>query len=157
MENYRMEPLISLNVDVSDSIVVILDTNVILDYLEKRNREVRDFTKKLIRLSRRRVISLGTTLYNIAEVLDKELEIKFQLELLKNRLSSDEIIRKIRKIRNRNNFSKNLDLLNAKSKRKLFGSVLRNIERLIRDFVIFYLDEFNSEDYEILEDLIINE
>ena len=99
-------------------------------------------------------MTIGTTIYNISEVLDKELEIKFQLELLKNRYSADEIIRYAR---NRSNYPKNIGKLNEKSKLKLFGSLSKSVKQLLDDFVIFHLNNFTKDDYEILEELITEE
>jgi len=149
----KPEPQIIHDIIDISSRIVLVDTNVILDFLEKRNREVSNFIKYLIKLSGKQLVTVGTTIYNIAEVLDKELEIRFQLELLKNRLSSDDIIRTVR---NRWQYPTNIEKLNDDSKRKLFGSVNRNISRLLQDFVIFLVSDFTEEDYEILEELILN-
>ena len=152
MEMLKIEPLIAYNnIDVSEKII-ILDTNVILDFLEKRDKDVADFIRKLSVLNKRQLITLGTTIYNISEVLDKELEIKFQLELLKNRNSPDTIIRKVR---NRRMYSVEINKLGEDSIRKLFGSINKNLQKALSNFVIFWLQEFTVEDYKILEDLII--
>lgn len=59
----KTEPLLAYNnVNVVDKIV-IADTNVILDFIEKRDRKVANFIKKLIKLSNRQLITLGTTIH----------------------------------------------------------------------------------------------
>ena len=73
---------------------VFLDTNVILDYLENRNQEVGYIIKRLLDFHKKEKIILATSVYNLAEVIDKEFEIKFFGRLLFDKLSFDEIIRR---------------------------------------------------------------
>lgn len=74
--------------------IVFLDTNVILDYLENRNQEVSYIIKRLLDFHKKGKIILATSVFNIAEIIDKEFEIKFFGKLLFEKLSFDEILRK---------------------------------------------------------------
>jgi len=77
--------------------IVFLDTDVILDYLENRNREVRDTVAQLLLLHEKGKIVLATSVYNIAELIDKEFEIHFIGWCLNERMSYDETISKLRR------------------------------------------------------------
>jgi len=70
-----------------------LDTNVLLDYLEKRHKEVYRVVFELLRLNRKGKITLATSIFNIAELLEKELDIAFYGECMRKKMSSDQIIR----------------------------------------------------------------
>ncbi|RLF43261.1 MAG: hypothetical protein DRN18_00545 [Thermoplasmata archaeon] len=74
--------------------IAFLDTNVILDYLENRNSEVTYIVRRLIDLYKKGKIVIATSIFNVAELIDKEFEINFFGDLLHKRLSFDEIIRK---------------------------------------------------------------
>jgi len=74
--------------------VVFLDTNVMLDYLEGRNQEVIDIVSQLILLHEMGKIILATSIFNIAELLDKEFEIHYIGHLINQRFSFDEIWKK---------------------------------------------------------------
>ncbi|WP_297556594.1 hypothetical protein [Thermococcus sp.] len=141
--------------ELSDSdIVVILDTNILLDILEKRNKKVTDFYKKcLLPFNKKGIITLGTTIYNIAEVLDKELELNFQMELLKRRLTADEIIRTSR---NRQQLSREINNMNEELREKFYKKINNKLRTILRNTKIFGLDEITPDDYAILHDLILN-
>lgn len=73
--------------------IFFLDTNVLLDYLEKRHKEVYGVVFELLRLSREGKIILATSIFNIAELLEKELDIAFYGKCMRKKMSFDEIIR----------------------------------------------------------------
>jgi predicted nucleic acid-binding protein len=76
---------------------VFLDTGVILDYLENRNQEVRDIIAQLLLLHKKARIVIATSVFNVAEMIDKGFEIHFIGWCLNERMSYDEIINKLRK------------------------------------------------------------
>lgn len=76
--------------------IVFLDTNVILDYLENRNQDVRDIVAQLLLLHKKGKIVLATSVFNISEVIDKEFEIRFIGACVNERMSYDEIMGKLR-------------------------------------------------------------
>ena len=71
-----------------------LDTNIILDYLENRNEEVRDIIAQLLLFHKQGKIVLASSAFNVAELIDKEFEINFIGHLISERLSYDEIMKK---------------------------------------------------------------
>jgi predicted nucleic acid-binding protein len=73
-----------------------LDTNVLLDYLERRNREVFDVVSELLQLNKKGKIVLATSIINLAELLEIELDIAFYGKCMKKRMSYDEIMRHLR-------------------------------------------------------------
>ena len=79
--------------------MVFLDTNVILDYLESRNQEVRDIIAQLLLLHKKGRITLATSVFNVAELVDKEFQIRFIGACVNERMSYDEIIGKLRRDR----------------------------------------------------------
>jgi predicted nucleic acid-binding protein len=76
---------------------VFLDTDVMLDYLENRNRDVRDIVAQLLLLHKKAKISLVTSAFNVAELIDKEFEIQFIGWCLRERMSYDETISKLKR------------------------------------------------------------
>lgn len=79
--------------------MAFLDTNVILDYLESRNQEVRDIIAQLLLLHKKGRITLATSVFNVAELVDKEFQIRFIGACVNERMSYDEIIGKLRRDR----------------------------------------------------------
>ncbi len=73
---------------------IFLDTNIMLDYIENRHQEVRDIIAQLLLFHRKNIIILSTSIFNLAELIDKEFEIHFIGSLLSQKLSYDEIYRK---------------------------------------------------------------
>jgi len=71
-----------------------LDTNVILDFLYRRNRKVHSIVSRLLKLQRDGKIILATSVPNFAELIDKNMEICFLGWCLKKKMSSDEAVRK---------------------------------------------------------------
>jgi len=76
---------------------VFLDTDVMLDYLENRNKEVRDIIAQLLLLHKKERVTLVTSAFNIAELIDKEFEIHFIGWCLKEKMSCDETLSKLRR------------------------------------------------------------
>ena len=74
---------------------IFLDSNIILDYLENRNREVREILSELLKLHKEGKCALTTSVFNIAEIIDKEFEINFYGWCLTEKMSYDEIVNKI--------------------------------------------------------------
>jgi len=72
--------------------VYFLDTNVILDYLEKRNQDVSDIVAQLLHFHGKGRIIVATSVFNIAELIDTEFQIHFIGECINQRMSGDEII-----------------------------------------------------------------
>jgi len=73
--------------------MVFLDTNVILDYLENRQHEVRNIIAQLLLLHKKGRIALATSIFNVTEVIDKEFEIHFSGWCINERMSFDEMNR----------------------------------------------------------------
>ncbi|KXA92558.1 hypothetical protein AKJ64_02850 [candidate division MSBL1 archaeon SCGC-AAA259E17] len=73
---------------------VLLDTNVMLDYLENRNSEVQDIVATILHFHNRGAIEVATTVFNIAELIDKLFQIYVIGNLMSERLSYDEIQKK---------------------------------------------------------------
>jgi len=123
---------------------VFLDTDVILDYLENRNQEVRDLIAQLLLLHKKGRIIVATSVYNIAELIDKEFEINFLGWCINNRMSSDEAFSKLRR--------------DEKLFKEVSSKNRENIEKRIKNFIfgkqieIFSLS--GTKEYEQLFDLI---
>ena len=79
--------------------VLFLDTNVILDYLEKRNQDVADIVAQLLHFHGKNRIIVATSVFNVAELIDAEFQIRFIGECINERMSGDEIISKINRDR----------------------------------------------------------
>lgn len=75
--------------------LVFLDTDIMLDYLENRNKEVRDIIAQLLLLHKKERITLVTSAFNIAELIDKEFEIHFIGWCIKEKMSYDETFGKL--------------------------------------------------------------
>lgn len=75
--------------------IAFLDTNVILDYLENRNQDVRDIVAQLLLLHKKGRIVLATSAFNVAELIDKEFEIHFIGWCLNQKMSYDEVKSKL--------------------------------------------------------------
>jgi hypothetical protein len=124
--------------------IVFLDTDVMLDYLENRNQEIRDIVAQLLLLHKKEKITLVTSVFNMAELIDKEFEIHFIGWCLKERMSYDETFSKLRK---------DEELFKAISEKNEKG-----IKKRIEDFVsknrITILSFSETEDYKSLYDLV---
>ncbi len=101
---------------------IFLDTNIMLDYIENRHQEVRDIIAQLLLFHRKNIIILSTSIFNLAELIDKEFEIHFIGSLLSQKLSYDEIYRKkYRDIRSYREFiERNKDIIKKRIDRFIF-------------------------------------
>ncbi len=70
------------------------DTNVILDYLCRRNSKVHSIVARLLSLQKDGKIILATSVPNFAELIDKDMDICFLGWCLRNKIPSDEAVRK---------------------------------------------------------------
>lgn len=123
---------------------VFLDTDVILDYLENRNQEVRDTIAQLLLHHKKGKIVLATSVFNIAELIDKEFEIHFIGWCLKERMSYNEAISKLRR--------------DEKLFREISGRNKNDIEKRVENFIfknnILVFSLSGTEQYKELYDLI---
>jgi predicted nucleic acid-binding protein len=124
--------------------IVFLDTDVILDYLENRDVEVRDTVAQLLLLHKKGRVILATSIFNIAELIDKELEIHFFGWCINKRMSYDEVI-------NRRNRDKELFKKVSKDNKNKVGD---NIKKFIIDNDIRILYLCNEENNEKIHELI---
>jgi len=132
--------------------ILVLDTNVLLDYIEKRDEKIVYFINKDLKpLAKKNKITLGTTIYNVAELLDKEFEINLQLNLIRKRLSADKIL----------NISKNKQRTISYITRSndshswVLSKVQKRIWRILSMLEIFYVAEISERDYTVLEKLVL--
>jgi predicted nucleic acid-binding protein len=123
--------------------MTFLDTNVILDYLHKRNREVHDIVSRLLGLQKDGKIIISTSLPNFAELIDKDMEICFLGWCLRKKMSSDEATRK--RWRDRKKFKE----ICKKNRRKLENKIKKFIDE--NEVKVFS----NAENYEELYNLIL--
>jgi len=122
---------------------VFLDTGVLLDYIENRHQEIRDIIAQLILLHKKGRIVLATSIFNVAELLDKEFEIRFSGWGLNERMAFDEI----RKLRGNEKLFKDVCEKNKTSIEKGVNSLVFENE-----LPILYFPE--GSQYEELYDLI---
>jgi len=125
--------------------IFFLDTNVVLDYLENRNHEVRDIVAQLLHYHKQNKIHLVTSVFNIAEIAESEFQICFWGACINERMSYDEIMSK-------------------KNDRKLFKQIAEknkdDIKKKIKKFVVyneleaFSLSLNDQEHYEEIYKLI---
>jgi len=117
---------------LTDFINIFIDTNIMLDVIENRNRDVKQFVSQLIKHHKKGDIQLTTSIYNITELLDKEFEISYFLECMKEKLSGDVIIRRRgtrgfyceRTIRNKDKIIKKVNNFLKKSELEIYTSTL---------------------------------
>ena len=128
--------------------MLFLDTNVILDYLESRNQEVRDIIAQLLLLHKKGRITLATSVFNVAELVDKEFQIRFIGACVNERMSYDEIIGKLRRDR--------------ELYRQIAEKNKEKVEKKIRDFIfqkeieVLSLSFNDPQQYQELYKLIYN-
>lgn len=79
---------------MTDFTDIFLDTNIMLDVIENRNKEVKQFFTQLVKHHKNGDIQLSTSIYNITELVDKEFEISYFQECMKEKISGDVIIRR---------------------------------------------------------------
>jgi len=125
--------------------VVFIDTNVILDCLEDRNQAVKGIVERLLKFHKDGKVILATSVFNIAESIDKEFDIHFGKWGLSRKLAFDEI----RKLRN--DWKKFADV--SKNHRQ---TVRHSIEDFAtkNELTIFSVPPPEAHQYEQLYDLI---
>jgi predicted nucleic acid-binding protein len=133
--------------------IVFLDTNIILDYLENRNLDVRDIIAQLLLLHKKGKIVLATSAFNVAELIDKELEIHFIGWCLNEKMSYDEVIRKLKNdeklfmaicCKNRDTVEKRIEnFVFKKEVRILSFNVIDELEEL---YGLIYQQNIRSQD-----------
>ncbi|MCP8308420.1 MAG: PIN domain-containing protein [archaeon] len=124
--------------------IVFLDTDVILDYLENRNQEVRDTIAQLLLLHKKGRIILATSVFNVAELIDKEFEIHFIGWCLREGMSHDETLNKL------NRDEKLFREISEKNK----NDIEKRIENFIFKKEIKILSLSGAEEYKELYNLI---
>jgi predicted nucleic acid-binding protein len=124
-----------------------LDTNVLLDYLEKRHKEVYSVISELLKLNREGKITVVTSIFNVAELLEKELEIAFYRRCMKRKKSCDEIIRMAR--------SRGVSYERALERGR--GKLWEKVRKLIEDneILLLFLPDY-VDPFEMVFDLAIN-
>lgn len=126
--------------------LVFLDTDVMLDYLENRHKEVRDIIAQLLLLHKKEKLVLVTSAFNVAELIDKEFEIHFISWCLQEKMSADETFDRLRR---------NQDYVKKVAEKNKAG-----IEKGIQEFIfknkIDVLTIPRDYDYQYLYDLVYN-
>ena len=140
----------------ADQPVFIADTNVLIDFVEKRDEDVVNSLKLLMHFSKKDMLILGTTVYNVAEFIDKMNGFVMAMRLFKKRYSPDYIIR------TSNNKSQYARII-AREKIdeiKFKIDVLKKIWIVYENFVIFspsFSDSEIIEEISLLERLAVDD
>ena len=100
--------------------IIFLDTNVILDYLEKRDQEVEKMVSQLLLFHGKGRLILATSVFNVSELIDNEFQIQVIGECINERMSYDEI----------NRFRSNKNEYRVKAEKNRF-----KVEKKIKDFI----------------------
>ncbi len=114
--------------------IIFLDTNILIDYIENRDRDVAHFVQNILDGDKH---NLATSIYNIIELLDKIQEIRHMGKLVLRKLSFDEIALQRRKKK-----------LNSGER----GDILEEIAKLKEKMIIYQIDK--SEGYQKVIDLL---
>jgi len=144
---------------------VFLDTNVILDVIENRDKEVKKIVNMLIKAHKKGSILLSTSIFNICELLDIQFEISYYTECMKEKMSSDIIIRRRnnrddfyceRSLKNKDKITQKFENFLAKSELEIFYST-QSIDG--RDMLFKLLGDrgIRSQDAIILSCALYNE
>lgn len=160
MEAYKNKTGINIPLIISDADntditrpILIFDTNILIDYCEKRDEEIKKYVKDyILPLYRKGQITIGTTFVNLAELLDKEFEISFQLMLIKKKYTPDTIIKITR---SKNNTITCIKKFNDSFKLKLERRINKKMCELLSKLTVFYLSHLTHDDYAILKKLIM--
>ncbi|KPV63892.1 MAG: hypothetical protein AOA66_0623 [Candidatus Bathyarchaeota archaeon BA2] len=143
--------------------IVFLDTDIILDYLENRNKEVRDLVAQLLLLHEKVRIILATSVFNVAELIDKEFEIHFLSWCLKEKMSSDEAYNKFRKDeklfqevseKNRKDIEENINDFIFKKNIQILS--LSGAEEYKEIFNLIYQRNLKSQDALVITTALVN-
>ena len=135
--------------------VFIADTNILIDFVERRNKSVVNSLKLLIRSSKKEVLILGTTIYNVAEFLDKMSCLVMMMRLLKKRYSPDYIIRTSN---NKSQYARTIARENI-DEAQFKIDVLKKIWMVFDNFAVFlpsFLDLKIVEEIKLLEKLVVD-
>jgi len=145
--------------------IVFLDTNVILDYLENRNQEVRDIIAQLLLLHRKGRIILATSVFNIAELVDKEFQIHFIGTCINDRMSYDEIMSKLKRDRklykqiaekNKDKIEKKIESFIFKNKIEIFTLSFNNPQQYQEIYKLIYDRQLRTQDALIVATALSN-
>jgi len=118
---------------------IFLDTNIILDFIEKRNQEVGKIMEQLLLSHSQEKIALATSVFNLAELIDKEFEIHYIKHFISEGFSFAEIWEK-----------KN----NRKEYREISVDNKQKVQKKVHDFLVsnqiqLLLIPFKKEDEEL--------
>lgn len=128
--------------------VFFLDTNVILDYLEKRNQDVIDILAQLLHFHSKSRIVVATSIFTVAELIDTEFQIRFIGECINDRMSGDEIISKL------NRDKEMYRQVSEKNREKVASKVKEFIAK--NQIEVLSLPSSQAWDYEELYKLLYN-
>lgn len=151
--------------------IFFLDTNILLDYIEGRDGEIIKLLDYMINISRNKNILIATSIINIAEVLDKNIEISFNNHCMTLKLTNEEAKKQkgnfkfYREIseKNRLNIENNLKKFIKKTNLEIFRipceDDLNELYNLLydnclqsQDAVIVSTALFNESDYFLTKD-----
>jgi predicted nucleic acid-binding protein len=141
--------------------VVFLDTNVILDYLEGRDKEVKAIVERLIDLHKNCRVVLATSVLNIAESIYNEFDLHFGKWGLGQKFAFDEI-RKKRKnwelfadVTKDNNVKEKIQAFAYKNGVALY-SVPPEVEECDRLYELIFRNQLESQDALIVAAALTN-
>lgn len=143
--------------------IVFLDTGVILDYLENRNPDVRRIVETLLQMAKEGSVVLATSVFNIAEAIDKEFDIHFGGWGLSQKMSFDEISRMRRDSklfteisgRNKGRIQKNVDTFASQEEITVF-SLPPESQQYEQLYNLIYKYQLQSQDALIVAAAIAN-
>ena len=127
---------------------IFLDTDVILDYLENRNQEVRDTIAQLLLFHKKGHVVLTTSIFNVAELIDKEFQICFIGECMMEKMSSDEILNKLS--RDKEFYRQRAKINKDRILKKINNFILKNGIEIL--FFPFSESQHYTELYELIYD-----
>lgn len=144
--------------------IVFLDTPVILDYLESRNADVKGIVETLLQMAKEGSVVLATSVFNIAEAIDKEFDIHFGGWGLGQKMSFDEISRMRRDSklftevsgRNKGRVQKNIDTFASQQEITIF-SLSPESQQYEQLYNLIYKYQLQSQDALIVAAAIAND
>lgn len=128
--------------------IIFLDTNVILDYLEDRNKDVSEVINQLLHLHKDGSLLLATSIFNIAELIESEFEIHFFGWCIKEKMSYDETIRK------RRGNLRYYEMVSEKNRNKIEKKIRQFIED--NEIALLHLSINDVEEFEEIYELTLN-
>jgi len=143
--------------------IVFIDTGVILDYLENRNAAVKSILEQLLYLHKNGRVVLATSVFNIAETIDKEFDIHFGGWGLTQKMSFDEIsrMRRDRRLfaevsgRNKSRVQKNVDRFASQNEITVF-SLPPEAQQYEQLYNLIYRYQLQSQDALIVAAALAN-